>query len=107
MKRRIPYSLYKTGYSKFQATDYDPATKTVEVDLPETPPRRMPKGWKRDGNSYRTPGGCRITFWNSGLARNYLVEYGYCSVFTRQSKTIPAGIDSYDRMMAAVKAFEG
>lgn len=107
MKRRIAYSLYKTGYTQFPATDYDPVTKAIVVDLPDQPRHRMPKEWTRSGNAYLTPGGCRITIWNTGLARNYLVEHGYCRISTRRSVTIRAGIDSFERMLEAVREFEG
>ena len=47
MERRIPYSLYKTGYEQFPACEYDQKTKTILVDLPKMKRRVCPKDWKR------------------------------------------------------------
>lgn len=106
MERRIPYSLYKTGYEKFPATDYDPKTKTILVDLPPIKQRVWPKGWKRTGNHYTAPNGCTVYFWNTGLAQNYLVEK-FVTCYNILSKTIPAGFDSFERMLKTVSEFGG
>lgn len=106
MERRIPYSLYKTGYHQFPASDYDPKTKTILVDMPTAKRRVWPKDWKRDGNHYTTPGGCTVYFWNTGLAQNYLVERFFTPHHIK-SKTIPAGFDSFNRVLEAVAEFEG
>lgn len=103
--REIPYWLYKTGYSEFQATEYNPGTKTIKVTLPKTKPIRWPKEWKQAGNSYRTPKGTKVYYWNTGLARNYDVRRvigPYYSV----SRTIGPGIDSFSRVLNTVEEFE-
>lgn len=105
MERRIPYSLYKTGYDQFPATDYDPKTKTILVDLPQIKRRVWPKDWKRVGmNSFTTTNKCRVYFWNTGLAQNYLVEW-YGGPYNQKSRTIHAGFDSFDRVMQTVREF--
>lgn len=106
MERRIPYSLYKTGYEQFQACEYDPKTKTILVDLPPMKRRVWPKDWKRIGNHYTTPNGCCVYFWNTGLAQNYLVEW-YGGPYNRKSRTINAGVDAFERMMQTVEEFGG
>lgn len=104
MQRRIPYSLYKTGYEEFPASDYDPKTKTILVDLPEIPCRVWPKDWKRSGNHYTTPNGCTVYFWNTGLSQNYEVEGPY-NPYNRKHRTIPAGIHSFQRVLDTVNEF--
>lgn len=107
MKRRIPYSLYKTGYEQFPATDYDPKTKTILVDLPPIKRLVWPKNWKRAGGNWLVaPNGCNVYFWNTGLAQNYEVEWSG-GPFNRKHRTIPAGFDSFDYMMQTVKEFGG
>lgn len=69
MERRIPYSLYKTGYEQFRAYDYDPKTKTISVDLPPIKRRVFPKDWVRNGNHYVTPSGCTVYVYNTGGGR--------------------------------------
>lgn len=103
--REIPYWLYKTGYSEFQATEYNPGTKTIKITLPKTKPIRWPKEWKRAGNGCRAPKGTMVYYWNTGLARNYEVRRvigPYYSV----SRTIGPGIDSFSRVLDTVKEFE-
>ena len=105
MERRIPYNLYKTGYDKFPASDYDQKTKTILVDIPPIKRRVWPKDWKRvGGNWFVTPNGCSVYFWNTGLAQNYEVEWRSGNN-NRKHRTIPAGYDSFDRMMQTVKEF--
>lgn len=105
LEKRIPYSLYKTGYDKFPSKNYDSKTKTILVDLPPIKRRVWPKDWNRiGGNSFLTPNGCRVYFWNTGLAQNYLVER-YVGPFCRRSKTIPASIDAYDTVLQTVQEF--
>ena len=104
MQRRIPYSLYKTGYQEFPATEYDARTKTILVDLPPMPRRMWPKDWKKDGNHYATPNGCTVYFWNTGIAQNYEVEGPY-SPHIRKHRTIPAGFTSFQRVLDAVNEF--
>lgn len=104
MERRMHYSLYKTGYSQFPAKDYDPVTKTIAVDLPQIKRRQWPKDWKREGNEFITPNGCRVYFWNTGLAQNYMVEW-YGGPYNRKSRTIPAGFDSFGKVIQTVKEF--
>ena len=105
MKKRIPYSLYKSSYNEFPASDYDSKTKTIIVELPFIKRRLWPKTWGRVGNHYTTPGGCTVYFWNTGLAQNYMVEK-FITIHNILSKTIPAGIDSFDRMLQTVAEFE-
>lgn len=102
MEKRIPYSLYKSGYTDFPARDYDKATKTIIVYLPEHKRPRFPADWKRDGNSYRTPNGARVYFWSSGLAENFLIESG--TGYARKSKTIPAGLYAREHVLEYVNS---
>lgn len=106
MKRRIPYWLYKTGYSQFPASDYDAAKKTIEVDIPPMKRRVWPKEWKRRGiNCLVTDKGVEIYYWNSGIQQNYLVMEPY-KPFFRRERTIHAGFDAFERVMQTVKEFE-
>lgn len=104
MKRRMLYSLYKTGYEQFPAYDYDPKTKTIAVDLPYTKRRVFPKDWVRYGNHYKTPSGCTVYVYNTGLAQNYYVEEEY-TPYCRRTRTIHAGIDSFEKMLKTVEEF--
>lgn len=107
MERRIPYSLYKTGYEQFPARDYDQETKTILVDLPKIKRRVWPKDWKRSGgNWFSTPNGCEVYFWNTGLAQNYLVRW-FGGPYNNKSRTIPAGIDAFQRVLDTVAEFGG
>ena len=103
MLKRLPYSLWKNYYRSFPADQYDQGTKTILVELPDTPAIRWPKCWKRSGNHYLTPGGCLVHFWNTGLAQNYYVEHIKNSSLHR---TVHPGIDSRLRVLDAVKYIE-
>lgn len=103
MLKRLPYSLWKNYYRSFPADQYDQGTKTILVDLPDAPVIRWPKSWKRSANHYLTPGGCLVHFWNTGLAQNYYVEHIKNPAL---HQTIPPGIDSRQRVLAAVKRIE-
>lgn len=96
MKKKMKYSLYKQAYNQFPARDYDSKTKTIIVDLPGEP-EKLPKSWKINGNHYTTPEGARVYFWNSGLARNYEIEY------KENRKTIPAGFYSTKKVIEAIE----
>lgn len=118
MKTRMKYTLYKKSYSEFPATNYDPDSKSIEVDLPETVRPKFPKEWKVKGsNRYMLPNGTIIYFWNSGLAESFLVErtvkktVGECCFMTHgyapyktYSREIKAGI--YARQLAIDTAIE-
>ena len=104
-KTRMKYSLYKSCYSQFPADDYNAHDKTIMVDLPSAKRLPWPKTWNRNGNHLTTPGGCEVTYWNSGYAENFIVER-YISRFYQPSRTISAGIDSRERVMQAVAEFE-
>lgn len=100
MLKKMPYSLYRSSYRAFKLVDYNKSTKTALVELPDTPPVKFPKTWSLAGNHYETPNGCRVYFWNSGLARNYEIEFPDGS-----RRTIPAAFDSAARVLSAVNAF--
>lgn len=102
--KRIPYSLYKTGYTEFKASGYDPKTKTIEVELPEYKKIRFPKDWRKDGNNYFTPNGCRVSFWNTGLAENFYVEH-YDVVLKTIHKTFGPALDVREKVIAFVNQF--
>ena len=105
MLKRMSYSLWKNYYRSFPADQYDQGSKTILVELPDTKQTRFPKEWKRIGNSYRTPGGCTVYFWNTGLARNYLVEK-FVSAYYTASRSIHPGVDSHQKVVNTVKQFE-
>ena len=98
MEKRIPYSLYKSGYSDFPARDYDSATKTILVELPEYKKPNFPRSWRRIGNSYITENGARVVFWSSGLSENFVIESG--AGHSYRSKTIPAGLYAREKVLA-------
>lgn len=102
--KTMPYSLYKTGYSEFPAISYNKSKKTIDVDLPKYKKPSFPSDWQKSGNHYRTPNGCTVTFWNSGLAENFLVEH-WVSRFNHQSKTIPASLYAREKVMEYVASF--
>lgn len=103
--REMPYWLYKAGYSEFQATEYNPNTKTIVVNLPKMEPVRWPKGWTRNGNGYFTPGGTEIRYWNTGLARNYLIQR-VIGPYHKLSKTVGPGFNAFSRVLDTVRGFE-
>lgn len=105
MEKRIKYSLYKSSYAAFPAHDYRPADKTIAVDLPDYTRPRWPSGWRRVGNMLLTPCGARVLFWGAGLSENFLIEHG--SGYARQTKTIPAGLDSRERVIEYVNSISG
>lgn len=100
MVKTIPYSLYKTGYTEFKAENYNASKKTIDVDLPDYKKPRFPSEWRRDGNHYYTPNGCAVTFWNSGLAENFLIE-----CHNHSAKTISAGLYAREKVMEYVASF--
>ena len=104
MKRKMHYSLYKNYYSQYPASDYDSATKSIMVDLPEVKQTRFPKSWYRNCNSYHTPGGCWVYTWNAGLAQKYLVECRIGAILLR--RTIPPGINNRQIVIDTVNEFE-
>ena len=96
MQAKIKYSLYKQSYAEFSAHDYNAKAKTIIIDLPDDQ-AKIPSDWKMSGNHYKTPEGARVYFWNSGLARNYEIEY------RGQHKTIPAGFNNVEKIMEFLK----
>lgn len=103
--KNMPYSLYKKYYNQFRTEDYDSKTKTIMVDVPDVKRKPFPNDWKRDGNHYRTPGGCDVYVWNSGLSENFEV-YRNVSCYDRYHKTICPGIDAREKVIDTVKLFE-
>lgn len=105
MKRKMYYSLYKNYYNQYPASDYDSATKTIMVDLPDIKQIRFPKNWERGlFCKYVTPGGCRVYAWGSGVTQSYLVE---CPIeCEKRSKTIPPGVNNRQNVIDTVNEFE-
>ena len=103
--KRMKYSLWKQYYRQFPADQYDQATKTILVDIPEEKRKPFPKDWTRDGNRYLTPGGCEVVFWNTGFAENFEVRR-FVSCYEQYSRTIHPGIDSRERVIQAVNVLE-
>ena len=106
MRKRIPYSLYKKRYSDLRAYDYDPAAKTIEIELPDGYRRpRFPSEWKKLGkNSYETPNGCRVYFWARGLAEYFLVEH-YVSQYNHSLKAFPPSLYAREQVMQYVETY--
>lgn len=105
MLKRMPYRLWKSYYRQFPADQYDQASKTILVELPDVEPVKWPKDWRRDGNRYITPGGCDVCFWNTGLAQNFEVRKFVSSDYTA-TRTIHPGIDIRQRVLKAVEQLE-
>lgn len=105
MLKRMPYSLWKSYYRKYPADQYDIVSKTILVELPDIKPVKAPKDWIKSGNHYFTPGGTTVTFWNTGLARNYIVER-FISTYRQMSKTINPGLNSMQKVIDTVAYFE-
>ncbi len=99
MIKTIPYSLYKTGYTMFKGSNYNAAKRTIDVDLPEYAKPRFPSDWEKCGNHYKTPNGCRVYFWNSGLAENFVVEHA------KGTKTFPASLYAREQVIDYVSKF--
>lgn len=104
MKKRIPYWLYKSGYSEFKASDYDAKKKTIEVELPEYKRPKFPSDWSKSGNHYYTPNGCTVTFWGAGLAENFEVEH-FVTVYNRPHKSIGPCLNAREQVMEFVNQF--
>ena len=104
MIKTMPYSLYKSSYAEFKASNYNKVKKTIDVELPDYKKPQFPKDWTRVGNGYRTPNGCTVYFWNTGLAENFKVEH-WVSQFNHQSKTISAGLYAREKVMEYVESF--
>lgn len=98
MKKTLPYSLYKSFYNQFPADNYNAAKKTIEVELPEYKKPSFPKDWERFGNHYTTPNGCRVYFWNSGFAENFIIEY------KGTSKTFSPGLYAREQVIDYVNS---
>ena len=81
----------------FKGSNYNTAKKTVDVDLPEYAKPRFPSDWEKRGNHYKTPNGCRVYVWNSGLAENFLVERS--SGCFHESKTFPASLYAREQVI--------
>lgn len=106
MLKRMPYSLWKSYYRQFPADQYDLASKTILVELPDVKPIKWPKDWRRNGGQcYITPGGCYVYFWNTGLAQNFEVRKLVSGYYTA-TRTIHPGIDSRQRVLKAVEQLE-
>lgn len=99
MTKTIPYSLYKKNYSELPTENYSKEKKTIDIILPDGYSRpRFPSEWERFGNSYKTPNGCRVYFWASGLAEHFRVEH-YVS---HSSKTFPPSLYVREQVMQYV-----
>lgn len=104
--KRMKYSLWTQYYRQFPASQYDQATKTILVDIPDERRKPFPKDWRRSGGQrYFTPGGCEVDCWNTGFAENFVVRMVVRNEV--YSKTIHPGIDSRDRVIQAVSILEG
>ena len=103
--KKMPYSLYKKYYNQFRSEDYDSKAKTIMVDIPDVKRKPFPKEWKRDCNQYFTPGGCAVSFWNTGLSESFEVTRNV-SCYERYHKTICPSIDARDKVIETVRLFE-
>lgn len=123
MTRRMKYSLYKRYYSEYPSHDYDSKAKSIAVDLPDYKVNKMPKEWLKEdiGPGLRTPGGCTVYTWGSGITMNHRVErivendlsgkqFLVSGPWTPNQRVyereIWPGVDRYDRLMAAVAELE-
>lgn len=103
MIKTMPYSLYKTGYTMFKSANYNARKKTIDVELPEYVKPRFPSDWEKCGNHYKTPNGCRVYFWNSGLSENFVVEHSEgCN---HESRTFPASLYVREAVINYVSKF--
>ena len=95
---RIPYRIYKQGYSEFPASDYDKSTKTIDVQLPEYKKPTFPKEWGA--------GGCKhfnhVTMYvrNSGFAEYYEIHQ---TVRPYKEVTIECGLYAREKAIATFK----
>lgn len=71
---RMPYRIYKQGYSEFKAYDYDKTTKTIEVDLPEYKKPVFPKDWKTESSGRKYFNHVQMFIRNSGISECYDIE---------------------------------
>ena len=106
MKKRMPYWLYKTGYTEFKARDYDAQKKTIEVERPDYRRPKFPDdGRKGDGKRYRTPNGCTVTFWGTGLAEHFEVEH-FVTIYNCKHKSFGPCINVREQVMNYVSTFD-
>ena len=106
MKKRMPYWLYKAGYTEFKARDYDAKKKTIEVELPDYKRPMFPDDWRNNGgNRYHTPNGCTVTGWGSGLSEHFEVEH-YVTIYNCPHKSFGPGIGTREQVMEYVNSFD-
>lgn len=123
MTRKMKYSLYKKYYGQYQAHDYDSKTKSIMVDLPDIPRSKMPKEWVKDDvfPGMRTPGGCTVYTYGSGLSmshrveriidndlsgKKFLVSGPWTPTQRVYEREIWPGVDRNERLIAAVEELE-
>ena len=105
MKKRMPYWLYKTGFSEFKASDYDANKKTIEVELPEYKRPKFPADWvSAGGNHYHTPNGCTVTRWGAGFAEYFEVEH-FVTIYNCKHKSFGPCIGVREQVMDYVNSF--
>lgn len=97
MQKRMSYSLYKKSYSDFPSSDYDSATKTILVTLPDYKKPSFPKEWRKTGNYYIVSRNTRVICWNSGYSENFVVESA--DGRTNKDKTFPAGLYTREKVI--------
>jgi hypothetical protein len=71
---RMPYRIYKQGYTEYPATDYDKSTKTIDVQLPEYRKPMFPKEWRTESTGRKYFNHVQMFIRNSGLAECYDIE---------------------------------
>jgi hypothetical protein len=75
METRMPYWLYKKGYTMYPHYNYSSQDKSITVMLPEYDKPQFPEDWKLIGGCFITPIGIQVFYWNTGLAERFQVRW--------------------------------
>ena len=95
---RMPYRIYKQGYSEYPAFDYDKSTKTIDVQLPEYKKPSFPREWGTGGCKYCNH--VEMFVRNSGFAEYYEIHQ---TIYPHKEVTIECGLKSREKAIATFK----
>lgn len=104
---RMSYCFYKKFFSEceIEQNSYCEKNKTISVIIPIID-EKIPKTWKKDGQSLIPSRGVVVRVYGSGVSRSFVVECNYWSISKYKTKTINPGVNSIKNLIETVKEFE-